>query len=221
MKPRYIQFNCKEIDALDLRQANAVLKHKPDIIILEYPNNNKTPNLSFNNYDALKKPQKMVNDRIKEFPKHILKISPWVKSDTIMWKNIASLWKKNHQILVYSVDAPNELTGELLDVWRYTYPCVKKNWVWWVQIYLRERIMANNLQWVLDNYKEKENPTILIFLQDFHWKHVKFLLKNPGKEEIWNYYFNKYSEISKPNISVKIKKINKVFYKYWKMVSDF
>lgn len=221
MEPKYIQFDCVESEKLDLRQANAVLRHKPDIIILEYPNNNKTPDLEFNRYDALKKPKDLVKKRLKKFPDEILKIHPWAKADQIMWENVADLWAKDHQVFVYAVDAPNELTSEWLDVWRHMYPCVKKNWVWWVKIYLRERIMANNVQWVLRNYKGKENPTTLIFLQRFHWDHVKFLLKNPSKKEIWNYYFGKFSEINRSDIAVKIESLNKVFYKYWKKFSDF
>ena len=211
MKPRYIQFNCREEDKPDLRQAKAVLKYKPDIIILEYPNNNKTPDLPFNKYGALKKPKNMVKNRLKKFPDKVLKIHPWLKADTIMWKNIAGLWAKGHQILIYAVDGPNELTGEWLEVWRHAYPCVTKNWVWWVRIYLRERIMANNIQWILHNYKDKEDPITLVFLQSFHWNHIKFLLKNPSKKAIWNYYFGKFSEIKRSNIAVKIKKMNKVF----------
>lgn len=81
--------------------------------------------------------------------------------------------------------------------------------------------MANNVQWILRNYKGKENPTVLIFLQSFHWDHVKFLLKNPSKKAIWNYYFGKFSEINKSDIAIKIEGLNKVFYKYWKKFSDF
>lgn len=221
MKPKYIQFNCVESKALDLRQAKAILKHKPDIVILEYPNNKKTPDWEFNKYPALKKPKKLVSDRIKEFPPEVLKVHPWAKADTIMWRNIAGLWEKGHQIFVYSVDAPNELTKEWLDVWRGAYPCIQKNWVWWVQIYLREKMMAQHIKWILKNYKEKEDPTVLVFLQNFHWQHVKFLLTSPAKKEIWAYYFGRFSEIDKKTIGARIKSLNKVFYKYWKSVSDF
>lgn len=221
MEPKYIQVNCREEEGLDLRQANAVLKYKPDIIILEHPNNNKTPDSQFNKYSATKKPKKLVNEKLKSFSKELLRIHPWANSDTFMWKNISKFWENGHQILVYTADAPNELTGELLEVWLHAYPCVKKNWFWWVQIYLRERIMANNVQWILRNYKGKENPTTLIFLQSFHWDHVKFLLKKPSKKEIWNYYFSKFSEVNRNDIGKKIKYLNVVFYKYWKKYSDF
>lgn len=221
MKPIYYQYDCEETNKLDLRQANAILKHKPDIVILEYPNNGKTPNLAFNNYPALKKPKQLVEKRLKKFPEQILKIHPWIKADVIMWNNINSLWKKDHQVLVYAVDAPNDLTKEWLEVWRYMYPCAKKNWLWWVQIYLREKIMANNIQWILDNYQDKKDPKILIFLQNFHWIHVKFLLKVPTKNKIWDYYFGKFIEVDKQTIGGKIKNLNKIFYKYWNKVSDF
>jgi len=221
MKPIYHQYDCKEDHSLDLRQAKAVLKHKPDIIILEYPNNSKTPSLLLNKYSALEKPRHLVEKRLKDFPKDVLKIHPWVKADTIMWKNINTLWQENHQVLVYAVDAPSNLTGEWLEIWNHVYPCAKKNWVWWVKIYLREKIMAKNFQWILDNYSVKKNPEILIFLQNFHWKHVQFLMKKPTKNEIWNYYFGNFSEINRQTIGRKIKDLNEIFYKYWKNISDF
>ncbi len=221
MKPKYLQFDCIEEDGLDLSQANAVLKYKPDIIILEYPNNNKTPDWEFNKYPALKKPKALVKARTKEFPAAVLKIHPWAKADTIMWRNIAKLWSQGHQTLVYSVDAPNELTRQWLDVWRHLYPDVKRSWVWWVQIYLRERIMTKNINWLLKHYKEKKDPTILVFLQSEHWDHVRFQLKNPTQEQIWKYYFGKFPEVTKKDIAERIKVLNPVFYKYWKKISGF
>ncbi len=140
-----------------MRQANAVLKYKPDIIILEYPNNNKTPNMELNNYAALKKPQKLVEDRLKKLPSSILKIHPWAKADTVMWQNIVNLWGKGHQVLIYKVDAPSELTKELLFKWPAPYPKIMRDWRWWVQIYLRERIMTDNIKWIFKNYKVKKN----------------------------------------------------------------
>ena len=221
MKPKFIQVNCIESVKLDLRQAKAVSRHKPDIIILEYPNDRLTPDWPFNKYAALKKPKAMVKDRIKEFPPEVLKIHPWVKADTIMWQNIANLWAADHQVLVYSVDAPRELTREWLDVWHNLYPSVLKNWVWWVQIYLREKHMAKNIELIFKNYKDKTNPLCLVFLQSFHWEHVQFLLKKPSKQAIWDYYFGKFAEIKKKDIGPRIKKLNKVFYKYWEKISDF
>lgn len=220
IKPKYIQINCKEEERADLRQAEAVLKFKPDIIFLEYPNSNKTPNTIFNKYKPYSKPLDLLKKQRRSLEES-QKIMPWIKSDIVMWENLGKLWKQGHQVLVFNVDASSKLTNELYRDWKKMYPRVKKNWLWWVKIYLRERIMANNIQWALKNYKEKTNPTILVFLQSFHWNHVKFLLKNPSKDKIWDYYFGKFSEVNRVNIEGKIKELNKVFYKYWIRFADF
>lgn len=81
--------------------------------------------------------------------------------------------------------------------------------------------MANHAQSIVKKYKIKNNPKILIFLQRFHWEHVKFLLDNPSKKKIWKYYFGKFSEITHLTISKKIRKNNKLFYRYWKKYSNF
>ncbi len=220
MKPKYIQVNCKEEKGIDMRQAEAALKYKPDIILLEYPNPNKTPNTIFNKYKPKDKPFYLVKKQ-QENLKEVQRTMPWVKSDIVMWENISWLWRQGHQVFVYNVDASSELTSELYEIWKNKYPNIKKNWLWWVRIYLRESIMTKNIQWILDNYKERKDPTILVFLQSFHWDHVKFLLKNPSKDKIWDYYFEKFSEVSKDNIEGKIKDLNKVFYKYWIRFADF
>lgn len=221
IRPKFIQVNCEETKKLDLRQANVVKNLKPDIIILEYPNSNPTPSLVFNNYPPLEKPKDLVKKRTSEFSKEVLRVNPWVKADTIMWKNVANLWKADHQVMVFAVDAPNELTNEWFEVWLKMYPCAKKNWLWWVQIYLRERFMANNIFWILNNYKLKEKPKTLVFLQSFHWLHVKFLMKNPSKNKIWEYYFGQFEEVDQRDIKERVKKHNKIFAKYWDKVSDF
>ena len=91
------------------------------------------------------------------------------------------------------------------------YPCATKNWLWWVQIYLRERIMANHISFIVKKYKIKNNQKVLIFLQSFHWGHVKFLLDNPSKKEIWNYYFGKFSEVTYQRFPRKLAKIIRCF----------
>ncbi len=74
----------------------------------------------------------------------------------------------------------------------------------------------------MNKHSNIENSMVLVFLQDFHWKHVKFLLSKPSVNEIWEYYFGKFTcEINIANIAEKIKMLNPVFYKYWKKYSDF
>ena len=139
-----------------------------------------------------------------------------------MWNNIVHLWKKeNHQTLIYYVDAAEELLNEWLIVWENMYPSALKNWLWWVKIYLREYYMVKNIRWALSKHKSKENLTILVFLQSFHWGHVRFLLKNPSSEQIWNYYFGKFKGLKPLIITKTLQKENKVFYKYWKKISNF
>ena len=221
INPKYTQIDCKESKEPDFRQANAVKKLKPDIIILEYPNDNPTPSLEFNNFPAEKKPARLTKPLLRKFSPAVLKIHPWAVSDNFMWRNVLDHWNAGHQIMIYSVDAPPELTSEWLEVWNHMYPCAKKNWLWWVQIYLRERIMANHVSWILDNYSESLEPTTLVFLQKFHWDHVKFLMANDSPDKIWDYYFGKFDEIDRETIRARIDKNNKVFLKYWDKYSDF
>lgn len=222
IKPIYKQVNCNEKDKIDLRQAKAVLKFKPDIIILEYPNGTSTPGIELNNYSPLEKPIDLIEKRLKPLSEQVLNRHPWAQSDHFMWQNIVKLWSEDKQVLVYEIDGPPELTSEWLEVWAHMYPCATKNWVWWVQIYLRERLMANNMQRVLDEYITKSDPRLLIFLQSLHWEHVEYLLGKPTKEDIWQFYFGAFSkEVTRDTIAQKIKKLNPVFYSYWQRYSDF
>ena len=223
-KPIFHQINCRESrdGSLDLRQAQGIDRYKPDIILLEYPSNEKTPSFELNDYPALKKPEELVRARTKEFPEDILKKDPWVAADTYMWKEIANLWASGKQVYVYPTDGPSELLSEWRDVWEHMYPQATKNWVWWVQIYLRERLMANNIEWVLNKHSDIERPIINVYLQYFHWKHVKFLLDNPSVDEIWDYYFSRFvADIDRNDIDGRIQKLNPLFYDYWQKYSDF
>jgi len=220
MKGKFIQVDCKEEDKIDLRQAGSVIKHKPDIILLEYPLEGRTSDTTYNKYGPKNKPWNILEEQIKRLKKHSAN-TPWIRSDILVWKNIKKLWKSGHEVKVYRIDAPRELVNEWSEVWKNMYPCAEKNWLWWVRIYLREKYMAKNVERMLSKYKQKVNPTVLVFLQSFHWRHVRFLLENPSKNEIWKYYFGDFSEVNPPNISEKIKSNNKVFYKHWKKISDF
>lgn len=92
-------------------------------------------------------------------------------------------------------------------MWDHMYPQATKNWVWWVHIYLRERLMAK--------------PMVMVYLESFHWKHVKFLLSEPSQQEVWEYYFGRFPEVDQASIADRIKALNPVFYKYWHEYSDF
>lgn len=214
------QFDCKEENRPDYRQARAVLKYRPDIIIFETPEKNGTPDSPFNKYGPGKKPQKKIEERLNSLEREAKRFG-YAKSDIRTLQNINQLWRTGHEVLLFNVDAPLELRGEWFDAWEGMYPCASKNWLWWVRIYLRERIMANHLKSILKKYKKGKPLTILIFLQVFHWRHVEFLLSDPSKSQIWNYYFGKFQKVERSAIGSRIKKVNKIFYKYWKKFSDF
>lgn len=222
--PTFHQINCRESrdGSIDLRQANGVNKYKPDIILLEYPVIGEYPDFPFNKYAARDKPKELVDKRTRDFPPEVLKTDPWVVADTYMWREIAKQWSGGNQIYVYPTDGPHELISEWREVWEHMYPQATHNWVWWVQIYLREKLMASHIKWVLDKHKDINKPVVNVYLQSFHWKHVKFLLSNPSPDEIWGYYFGRFAnDITRDTITFHIKKLNLVFYKYWQRYSDF
>ena len=70
--------------------------------------------------------------------------------------------------------------------------------------------------------KIDKNKIILLFCYDFHWKNIQFLLKNPDKKEIWDYYFTKNRIIkSAKEIESELKEKNKELHKFWKLKSGF
>jgi hypothetical protein len=220
MKARFIQVDCIEGNKIDHRQSDAVLKHKPDMVFLEYPMEGRTPDSVFNKYKPESKPRKLLENQINSLKKHS-KDTSWIKSDIKMWENIEKLWENGHDVKIYKVDAPRELVTVWNEVWKNMYPCAKKNWLWWVRIYLREKYMAKNINWVLSRYRLRDNLVVLVFLQSFHWEHVQFLLNHPSADKVWEYYFGNFPEISQSNIAERIKENNKIFYKYWKRVSEW
>jgi hypothetical protein len=81
--------------------------------------------------------------------------------------------------------------------------------------------MANKIKIILNQYKDKKNPTILIFLQSFHWKHVKFLLSNPSKYSIWKFYFGRFKKLNNKNIRIFINAENKILSRHWNSSINF
>jgi hypothetical protein len=168
----------------------------------------------FNKYKCEKKPF----NKVETFKKNAQKGGEQFKyslSDLPMWDNIVKLWKEGHNVLLYNIDSPKDVFHENFPAWLYAYPCIKKNWLWWVRIYLRERYMAQNLRQILEKNKQMKEPVIAIFVESFHWIHVKFLLTNPSKTKIWKYYFGRFREIDMKNIKGEVRKANTVFYKHW------
>lgn len=216
--PKFIQKNCIEGNKIDLRQANAVLKYKPDIILFELPSGKNGRNTIFNKYPANKKSLKKLDEIIKNLEIQVKKYA-YAKSDIAVWKNIKKLWLQGHNVEIYYVDAPDELRRKYSQNFEPKYPQARKDWLFWVYLFIRDSYMTKNIETVLKNYKEKSDPTVAIFIQSIHWKHIQFLLKKPNELKIWKYYFEKFSKLKKETIDEEIKKENPFLYKWWKVLN--
>lgn len=215
LSPKFIQRDCVEGDAVDLRQARSILKHRPDVVIFEMPQDKSGPDTVFNRYPPDKKPLQKVAAIIAR-----LRIAaedyPYAASDIAVWENIETLWSQGHDVLVYNIDTPDELRRRYFVDMQPDYPAVRRDWLFWAYLLLRDSHMTKNLRWILNNYRRRENPTVVVFLQANHWRHVKFLLEDPSKQEIWNYYFHSFPKLRPETIADEIKARSKVLYKYWK-----
>ena len=219
-KIKFHGFFVNEYNRPDYRLAQAILKYRPGILFLETGSGDGNPDTIFNRYSANKKPLREVR-AIQSAMRKAARRFGYAKSDILMWSNIVKLWKEGHDVLVFNADGPAELRREFFEVWKNMYPSATKNWLWWVHIYLRERYMARNIMWALERYPSKKPRVALVQFGGFHWRHVKFLLGKPARKDIWKYYFGKFSEVAPGTIAGKIKKQNRVFYKYWLEVSKF
>ncbi len=212
------QFSCREENGVDMRQANAVLKYRPDIILYEGPSNGK-PNIVFDTH----KPNKEVKKDLKEITQYLKKISqkePWVMSDIYSFNNVFKISQEGQKTKIYYVDGPHELLSQTItNKWnRISRPRRRGNHLlWWVYIYLREKIMSKNIE----SLSKNKNLNVLVFMQKFHWLNVQFQLSKPTKDQMWEYYFGKFKHINRSNITEIIKMKNKVLYKYWVVYSDF
>ncbi len=198
-----------------LKKARAVLKHRPGIILFEYPMRGKGPEVVFNRYSPKKKPWKKWAAWKTFFGrKELVKTHPWLKGDSRILENIEKLWKEDQQALLYLIDAPVELTSQM--VWasrdRDLWPC-------WVTNFLREQYMIGNFDYVEKKHQEAGDLKILVFIANWHWENIKFLRRNPPKREIWERYFKQFKELTPRNIEGKIKEKNRILLKYWGRLS--
>ena len=212
------QIPCREQNNIDLRQANAVIKHKPNIIIFEAPSSISP--LFFDSHQTPAKQKEILKTKISNLKK-VSEKYPWFESDIKVFKNAYDLAKSGHELKMYSVDGPSELLQQtIVNKWNLmNKPRVRGSvFLWWVYIYLREKIMTENIRPILKDNKDK---SILIFLQKFHWLNVQFQLSNPSKDKLWNYYFGKFEKIKRKDVANILKKDNDILYKYWIKYSEF
>lgn len=215
MKPRFIQENCIEGNRTDLRQANVVKKYRPDIILFELPARHGNPALSFNRYGPSEKPHREIA-RVKRSLANAAREYPYALSDIRVWENIERLWREGRNVLLFNIDGPDILRRNFHAAYGgLPYETLRKKLIFWVHCYLREAAMADHIRRIVKNYKGKQRPVIAVFLQSVHWRHVKFLLKNPSQREIWRYYFGRFPERG-PAMDREIKKASAVHYAAWK-----
>lgn len=213
------QIPCREQNNIDLRQANAVIKHKPNIIIFEAPANTGSPLFLDSNQPILEQ-KELLKGKISNLKK-VAKTYRWVESDIKVFENAFDLIKSGHELKIYNVDGPSELLQEaLINKWNLIDKPRRRgvHLLWWVYIFLRERIMTENIRSIL---KENKDKSILVFLQKFHWLNVQFQLSNPSKDKLWNYYFGKFENMNRKDMVNILKKENEVLYKYWVRYSGF
>jgi soluble cytochrome b562 len=215
MSVRFIQASCIEGKKVDPRQAAVVKKYKPDIIFFETPSFGGNPSSPFNHYSAKNKPFAEV-EKIKKGLRKAAKKTPYALSDVFVWENIESLWREGHNVLLFNIDAPQELRQEgLMRRGHVSLSRAKRTWEFWAYVYVRETIMAHFMEQVLKKRFVKRKIIAAVFLQSFHWQHVKFLLKHSSKEKIWRYYFGKFPKLNPVTITRGLKTKLPILSRYW------
>lgn len=215
-QPIFIQRNCVEGETADLRQAQAVLKHRPDAIIFELPSNRGGPGTIFNSYSCPNKPLARIQKIISQL-KTAAASYPYARSDIAVWHNIEQLWQEGHNTLIYNVDTPAQLRHYYFTHFDTTYKTARRDWLFWVFLCIREQYMADNVRSVIEHSRQ-EQPLIAVFLQSIHWRHIQFLLRKPSQTTIWDYYFKSFPELTPVNIGSKIKARSPLLYQYWKRI---
>jgi len=214
LTPKYIQRNCIEGDKIDPRQADSVLKYRPDIIIFESPAEKNGPGMVFNVYPCDKKPLKKV-DEIIQNAKNSAKEFPYAESGVAVWENIKKLWSEGNNVQVYKVDTPQDVRREHF-LMHMQYPECRKDPLFWAYLYIRDKTMAKNIKLALNDYSGKKDPVVAVFLQSIHWKHAEFLLKEPTPSEVWKYYFGRFPKLTVDALEETLSKRSKLLIEYWK-----
>ncbi len=198
------------------KKAEEILKIKPDAILFEYPVPERNSLSDFNNFSPKEKPKQRIDAWKKSYAKYSEKYH-WLKSEYKIIEAIEQLWNEEKQTYLFEIDGPIGLTsiGETKDSLKGLQIIVWN--------YIREKFMAENIRNIesfLDKKAGKEG-VVLIFCHDTHWKNIRFLLKNPSKNEIQKYYFSRRGIKSIKEIESELKEKNMLLYQFWKLKSDF
>ncbi|MBT4804712.1 hypothetical protein HON71_00920 [Candidatus Woesearchaeota archaeon] len=188
-----------------IKKAEAILNHKPEIILFEMPEGSIP---DFNKYEALEKPKQLILEWEASLKKSS-KMYPWLKSEILVVKAINQLWNSGHQVLIYEIDGPQELTSLAI-----REEITKKGIMNQVWNFLRELYMVEKIKKHIQDDKK-----ILVFLHDFHWNNVQFLLTNPSSKRIFNYSFRRSGYDNPQQVRDLIE--NKMLLTFWDNKNPF
>ncbi len=198
------------------KKAEEISRIKPDAVLFEYPVPERYSLSEFNNFSPKEKPKQRIEAWKRSYANYSEKY-PWLKSEYKIIEAIEQLWNEGKQAFLFEIDGPIELTsigktkdslkGLQIVVWNY----------------IREKYMVENIRNIekfLDKKIGKESIA-LVFCHDTHWKNIQFLLENPSKNEVQEYYFSQRGIISIKEIESELKDKNGLLYKFWKLKTDF
>jgi|SRR3989338_1031884 len=166
-EPKHSAENCE-------KQAKQILKIKPDVILFEFPQESK-PGSDYNRFLPKNKPYEKFNATKKGFRK-ISKLYPWSTGEIAILEAIETLWKQGHQVLLFNMDGPQEIT-RLCDQTDFN----KTPLLFEIINYFREQHMIRTIKKIQRRYPSKK---IIVLCSNWHWKRLQFLLRTRNKNKI-------------------------------------
>ena len=192
---------------IEIKISKQILKVKSDAILFEFPKGSFGGIEKFNKYKPKNKPKYLIENWKGNLLLSSKKINS-LKGTIEIVKNIEKLWNNGHQIYLYNIDAPAELSK--LGLYKRYSGKLSYNLRFWIWIFLREKIMISNIKKIYKNLKLKiKNPKLLVKCHNFHWRNITFLLKNPDRKKIEHYYFSKFSRNEIKSVLMKEKVLRK------------
>lgn len=209
---RFYQANCREDGGVDSRQADLILRCRPSAVFWELPAGPQGPASVFNRYPPTRKPAAVLT-KIKRQLTAATRRYPYAQSDILTWDNIQKLWADGLDVQVFNVDGPSELRRLDLDGLWAPYPACRRDWLFWVYLLSRERMMASYVEQVLAQLPP--DATVAILMQSIHWRHIRFLMTKPTDQQIWQYYLGRFPDLTEKNLPEQLRHRSRLLYKYW------
>ncbi len=217
MGVHFKQADCIEGKRVDLRQAELIARYKPDLIFFELPARNGKPDTVFNKFAANRKPLR----DLLAIKRNLLREArrfPYALSDVYVWDAIQNLWEEGRNTLVFNVDRPEDVRRAYFKRHgRVSYARAKRHWWFWAYLLVRESEMARHIKQVVE-LRGRRNIIAVVLLQSIHWNHVQFLMRNPSKKKIWDYYFGRFPDLTPAKLSALLRTHEQTLFRYWQVV---